>query len=108
MNGDCHTVSGLYYNGTASKIGIFCYAKDANIKRIKLTDSYIYTTGFAAGAILGDANSGSINISDCYVTDTVYVESAYDKGGDKGAGGIVGYGGATVIIDTCAFLGTRF
>lgn len=44
MNGDCHTVSGLYYNGTASKIGIFCYAKDANIKRIKLTDSYIYTT----------------------------------------------------------------
>lgn len=24
----------------------------------------------------------------------------------KGAGGIVGYGGATVIIDTCAFLGT--
>ena len=106
MNGDCHTVSGLYYNGTASKIGIFCYAKDANIKRIKLTDSYIYTTGFAAGAILGDANSGSINISDCYVTDTVYVESAYDKGGDKGAGGLVGYGGATVIIDTCAFLGT--
>lgn len=106
VNGDCHTVSGLYYNGTNSKVGLFCYAKNATIRRIVLTESSIYTTGFAAGSLVGDANSGEIKIAECYVTETVSVESTYDASNDKGAGGIVGYGGAVIAVDTCAFLGT--
>lgn len=106
VDGDCHTVSGLYYNGDKSKIGLFCYTKDVQIKRIVLTDAYLYSKGFAVGSLVGDANGGTLKISECYVTETVSVESAYDNGPDKGAGGLVGYGAATITIDSCAFLGT--
>ena len=71
-----------------------------------MTDSYIRSSGFGVGALVGAANSGKVKITDCVAEDSVSVESTYNDGGDKGAGGLVGYGGADVIIEGSAYEGT--
>ena len=106
VDGDCHTISGLYYNGTNNKVGLFCVAANAVLERIIITDSYLYSSGFGVGALVGDANSGTLTINQCYVTETVSVESTYDAGADVGAGGLVGYGGAGITVSSSAYLGT--
>ena len=106
VDGDCHTISGLYYNGTNNKVGLFCVAANAVLERIIITDSYLYSSGFGVGALVGDANSGTLTINQCYVTESVSVESTYNAGADAGAGGLVGYGGAGIIVSSSAYLGT--
>lgn len=106
FDADTHTISGLYFESTKSKVGLFCYTKNATLKRIVLDDVYVRSSGYATGALVGDANSGTLTIIECYVTENASVESTYNKDGNKGAGGFVGYGGATVKIDGSAYLGT--
>ena len=106
VDGDCHTISGLYYNGTNSKVGLFAYVSNAVLERIIISDAYLYSTGFGVGALVGDANSGTLTINQCYVTESVSVESTYNAGADAGAGGLVGYGGAGIIVSSSAYLGT--
>ena len=106
VDGGCHTISGLYYNGDQSKVGLFSYAANATIKRIFISDTYIYSTGYGTGTLVGDANGGTVKIIECYATETVNVESTYSKSGDKGAGGFIGYGGATINVESSAYLGT--
>lgn len=55
---------------------------------------------------MGNAHSGTVKITDCVAEDSVSVESTYNSGGDKGAGGLVGYGGAAVVIEGSAYEGT--
>ena len=106
VDGDCHTISGLYYNGTNSKVGLFSYVNNAALERIIISDAYLYSTGFGVGALVGDAASGTLTINQCYVTESVSVESTYNAGADAGAGGLVGYGGAGIIVSSSAYLGT--
>ncbi|MBE6727841.1 MAG: hypothetical protein E7562_04245 [Ruminococcaceae bacterium] len=105
FDGNGHTISGIYYDGSENNVGLFCVAQNANIENLILNNSYIKSSGFAIGGVLGQA-IGTVNLNECYVGEDVYIESTYNVGGDAGAGGIVGYGGATVKINGCAFLGT--
>lgn len=105
FDGNGHTIDGLYYNGNKSKIGLFCYAKDATIKNVVIKNSYIYSSGYAAGTLVGDANDGKVKITKCYV-ENGYVESTFDSDNNKGAGGIVGYGAASITVKDSAFIGT--
>jgi len=104
FDGAGHTISGLYYNGSKSKVALFCYAANATFQNILIKNSYISTTGYAAGTLVGDANSGKINISKCYI-ENGYVESTFDADNNKGAGGIVGYGAAAITVKGAAFIG---
>lgn len=106
LNGDMHTISGLYFESTKSKVGLICYAANATIKRLVLDNAYVHSTGYATGALVGDANNGTLSISECYAKETVSVESTYNTDGNKGAGGFVGYGGAEIKIEGSAYLGT--
>lgn len=105
FDGKGHTISGIYYDGTENNVGLFCVAQNANIENLILDNSFIKSSGFAIGGVLGQA-VGTVNLNECYVGENVYIESTYNAGGDAGAGGIVGYGGATIKINGCAFLGT--
>ncbi len=105
FDGDTKVIRGLYYNGTKSKIGLFCYVSNATIRRVVLEDAYICSTGYATGSIIGDANSGTVLVEECYVGENVYVESKYDADGNVGAGGLIGYGGAAITINGSAFIG---
>ena len=106
LDGDCHTISGLYFDSTKSKVGLICYAANANINRVILDSAYVHSSGYAVGTFVGDANSGSVIIKECYVNETSSVVSTYDADNNKGAGGFVGYGGATIEIEGSAYLGT--
>ena len=106
LNGDNHSVTGLYFNTTMYKVGLFCYSANSSISNIIIDNSYIHSTSYATGSLIGDANSGKINVESCYVGEDVYVESAFDADQNVGAGGIIGYGGAELEICGCAFLGT--
>lgn len=106
LDGDCHVITGLYFESTKSKVGLLCYAANASLKRIILDNAYVHSSGYATGAFVGDANSGIVTITECYVKENSSVESTYDKDNNKGAGGFVGYGGATVEIEGSAYLGT--
>lgn len=52
------------------------------------------------------ASSGTVKISECYATESVSVESTLATGNDRGAGGFVGYGGGTVVIENSGFTGS--
>lgn len=106
LNGGGHTISGLYYNGGESRVGLFRFAKDAEIKRIVLDNAYVHSTDYGTGAFVGMASSGTVKISECYATESVSVESTLATGNDRGAGGFVGYGGGTVVIENSGFTGS--
>lgn len=106
LDGDCHTIEGLYFESTKAKVGLICYAANASLKRIILNNAYVHSTGYAVGAFVGDANHGKVLIEECYATENVSVQSTYDADNNKGAGGFVGYGGATIEIYGSAYLGT--
>ena len=105
FDGDSHKITGLYYNGTKSKVGLFAYAANATVKNLVIDESYIHTTGYGAGAIIGDANHGFVSLSQCYVGKDVSVASTFDADGNAGAGGLIGYGGAIISVNASAFLG---
>lgn len=105
FDGAGHKITGLYYNGTKSKVGLFSYAKNATISNIVIDECYMHSTGYAVGAVIGDANSGTVELIGCYVGEMVDIASTYKKDGNAGAGGLIGYGGAKIKVDGCAFLG---
>ncbi|MBR2488991.1 MAG: InlB B-repeat-containing protein, partial [Clostridia bacterium] len=106
FDADTHTISGLYFESTKSKVGLFCYTKNATLKRIVLDNAYVHSSGFATGALVGDANGGTLTITECYVKENASVKSTFNADNNMGAGGFVGYGGATIKIDGSAYLGT--
>jgi len=98
LDGDGHTVSGLYYNGSKEKFGLFCYAANATIKRLIISNSSATSTSFGTALLVGQA-SGNVKFVEVYADKTNEVKSTYSTTNDKSAGGFVGYGGATVIIE---------
>ncbi len=79
FDGGNHIISGLYINNENFNVGLFGAAKNATIKNLGITDSYIKAR-CNVGAIVGFADI--CDIENCYNTSSVF--------GYRYAGGLVG------------------
>ena len=114
FNGNGYTISGFYAKktgeDTVSIFGSTAGGNTANIHDLIVTNSYFEGPGCVA-SIVGQTSGGSTQISNIYVTDSVYIVSS-----ESYAGGIVGHIGQNgysfvantpaVIIDSCVNAGT--
>lgn len=96
FDGKFHKISGVSINSTRGT-GLFALIKNATIKNLGITESYINGSA-AVGAIVGYAYNNS-HICNCYNKATV-------TGTDRYVGGIVGYARNDVRIENCYNAGT--
>lgn len=61
FDGNSHTVSGLYINSSANRVGFFGYADGAEIKNLIVSGNTVATSGQYAGGVVGVANSTVFN-----------------------------------------------
>ena len=96
FDGNNKTVSGLYFNGNSSYIGLFGSSEaDGNIKNVGVVDSYFKGNNFVGGVC--GRNDGTI--TNCYnAGNLTAIESS------AAIGGICGYNGGT--ITNCYNTGT--
>ncbi len=102
LDGDGHTVYGLYYNGSEAYFGLFCRVHDqssaVSISNLTISDASITTTGDYAGALVGfeyNYTSG-YTYKNCIIEDSVSITS------NKYAGGLVGWSQSATTFDGCA------
>ena len=90
FDGDGHTISGYYINSAENEngTGIFGTIHNGTVQNLIITNSYFYTSLNTVGAVAGQIR-GDCNISNIYVTDSVYVTS-YGINSNGNTGGIVG------------------
>ena len=88
FDGNNKTVSGLYFNGNSTRIGLFGSSEaDGNIKNVGVVDSYFKGNEFVGGVC--GRNDGTI--TNCYnAGNLTAIESS------AAIGGICGYNGGTV------------
>ena len=88
FDGNNKTVSGLYFNGNSTRIGLFGSSEaDGNIKNVGVVDSYFKGNDFVGGVC--GRNDGTI--TNCYnAGNLTAIESSAT------IGGICGYNGGTV------------
>ena len=88
FDGNNKTVSGLYFNGNSTRIGLFGSSEaDGNIKNVGVVDSYFKGNNFVGGVC--GRNDGTI--TNCYnAGNLTAIESAAT------IGGICGYNGGTI------------
>ena len=102
FDGQGHTISGLYVNGSDYSIynvGLFgCLEDGGTVENVGVTKSYIQHSGYTGG-IVGLMNGGTIR--NCYCTGIVRCQG-------YGGGGIVGmnYGYDNSTIENCYFAGS--
>ena len=98
FNGKGHTISGVYADHTAGKIGLFGWIADGStVCDFKLKNSYIYSGGTGAGAICGWYAGG--------ILDTIYTD-AYVVAAGQHVAGITSVANANTVIRNCWFAGT--
>lgn len=91
FDGNNHTVSGLYINSSANRVGFFGYTDGATIKNLSVSGDTVTTTYHYAGGIVGYANE--TNLMNCN-------NSASITGG-VASGGIVGIIEGNTHIKSC-------
>jgi len=96
FDGNNKTVSGLYFNGNSTRIGLFGSSEaDGNIKNVGVVDSYFKGNNFVGGVC--GRNDGTI--TNCYnAGNLTAIQSS------AAIGGICGYNGGT--ITNCYNTGT--
>ena len=105
LDGDSHTVSGIYYKGDERLLGLIpATANNATVKNLHIADSHLESTSYGIAALIGFA-SGNITISKCYIHEDVTVISG-DTSDNKSAGGLMGWGTGTYTVSDCAVLAT--
>ena len=107
LDGDGHTVYGLYANGGFAGL-IPLLADGGNVHNVNLKNSFIYgnTNGGAAGGIVGYVYSywllSPVTVSNCLVDNIVV------NGGSARTGGIVGgFYNIKVTVTNCAVTNTK-
>lgn len=111
LDGDGHTVSGIYYNGSATgnafwaSVGLIPRAGgDATVSNIGLVNSSLTINGGTAGSIVGlmwnDDGNNKFKVSGCFADETVTLAGSADLGGITGR--LVGHG----VISDCYFTGS--
>ncbi len=100
FDGQGHTISGVYINGSNSYVGLFGYIGNGTVKNVTLANSYIKGKQYVGG-ICGYI-SGAAQINNCLNAATVY--SGYN--GDGYTGGICGYmNNSSAVISGCTNTG---
>ena len=95
FDGNEHTISGLYINSTANRVGLFGSTDGAIVEAVGINAQTITTTGnYASGGFIGYASSTII--TNCYNTSSVTAGNYYGKGG-----GIVGFASGSTTIANC-------
>ena len=106
LDGDGHTIDGLFYNGDQNYMAFLRLVGDTSVvKNIRFTNASITSSGFGTAVLIGSPNAPT-TISKVYIDETCEVKSTHDSSTNKGAAGFVGYGSAALTIEGCAFLGT--
>lgn len=111
LDGDGHTVSGIFYNGSATgnaywaSVGLIPRAGgDATVSNIGLVNSSLTINGGTAGSIVGlmwnDNGNNKFKVSGCFADETVTLAGTADLGGITGR--LVGHG----VISDCYFTGS--
>ena len=96
FDGQNHTISGLYYNGSGDYAGLFGRVDSGGrVKNVKVADSYI-SNSHSSGCTGGVCGWNIGTITNCYSTGSVTGtgDSAY-------VGGVCGYGYKYVTITNC-------
>lgn len=105
LDGDSHTVSGIYYKGDERLLGLIpATTNGATVKNLHIADSHLESTSYGIAALIGFA-SGNITISKCYIHEDVTVISG-DTSSNESAGGLMGWGMGTYTVSDCAVLAT--
>lgn len=105
LDGDSHTVSGIYYKGDERLLGLIpATTNGATVKNLHIADSHLESTSYGIAALIGFA-SGNITISKCYIHEDVTVISG-DTSSNESAGGLMGWGTGTYTVSDCAVLAT--
>lgn len=104
LDGDGHTVNGIYYNGSDSLVGLLPAIKNTvTVKNIQIDNSYIESTGYGIAALIGFVQSGStVTVSKSYIHENVTVISNSDDTANSSAGGLFGWGVGNITVFDCA------
>lgn len=110
VDGDGHTIDGLYFSGSQKRFGLFSYVGDTLIKNLKFSNAYIYDTFPTTSSndddqgmgILCAQASAKADFDKIYIDETCYLEAPYIKG----VAGIVGRSNQNINITNSAVLGT--
>lgn len=106
LDGDGHTIEGLYINSTAGRLGLFAYVGDTTVKNIKFKSASINTNSSVEGvAIVAGQTSATSTFEAIYIDK----DSKIDAPNATGVGAIAarGYNNgnkAGAIIKNCAVL----
>ena len=108
LDGDGHTVNGIYYNGSDSLVGLLPAIKNTvTVKNIQIDNSYLESTGYGIAALVGFVQSGStITVSKSYIHENVTL-MCKNTSGDSSAGGLFAYGWGTITVLDCAVLSSQ-
>ncbi len=102
LDGDGHTIYGLYYNGS-SIFALFPQASNTTIKNLRISNAYVNSTEKVA-ALVGFGKE-TLRFSKCIVDETVTLANNIASG-DKGIAGFVAYGTAKIHIEDSAVMAT--
>ncbi len=115
LEGDGHTVSGLYINtdvggwlyaGLFNRLGSGAVVRNVGFTKTDITlNNSVSGQDTYAGALAGYAQGGAVTISGCYGDDTVRVKTASAGGNPVGTGGLVGAAAVTTRFSDCFFTG---
>lgn len=103
FEGNNHTISGIYINGSSSYQGLFGGVSDGTVKNLTVDNSYI--KGYMnVGGVVGEikSQSGTALLDNCYNSGTI-CGTLQTVGGI--AGNVVSYGG-TVTVQDCRNAGS--
>lgn len=108
LDGDGHTVNGIYYNGSDSLVGLLPAIKNTvTVKNIQIDNSYLESTGYGIAALVGFVQSGStITVSKSYIHENVTL-MCKNTSGESSAGGLFAYGWGTITVLDCAVLSSQ-
>ena len=93
FDGDGHTISGLYYDGSGNYVGLFgCVGEDGVVKDVSVADSYIGVTTTSENALYigGISGHNEGHLEGCTFTGTLKAENNTTNNVYSYAGGISG------------------
>lgn len=105
FDGQNHTISGVYYSGYETCMGLFLKGKGASVKNLTVSNTLFVATGWRTGLIFGMVDSGESTVENVTATDTVYiVHQNSDLSSAPSLGGLVGRldaDTASVTVEKC-------
>lgn len=100
LDGDGHTVHGLYYNGSGIA-SLLPQASNTTVTNLKISNADITSSSHVAAIVSFGQNS--VTMKKCIVDETVKLTTT---GADTAVGGLVGYGTPKVYIYDSAVMAT--